>query len=159
MPPHSVTTHAVVKFRRMSDEAILPTKATPGAAAYDLYAHRGGHLSEVHPYATVGTGIEIELPPGHVGLVCSRSGLAANQRLFVLNAPGIIDEDYRGEIKVILGMLPANAEWPRYDTVMIEPGMRIAQLIVMPLPAVATVAVSELSATLRGANGLGSTGT
>ena len=81
MPPHSVTTHAVVKFRRMSDEATLPTKATPGAAAYDLYAHRGGHLSEVHPYTIVGTGIEIELPPGHVGLVCSRSGLAANQRL------------------------------------------------------------------------------
>jgi dUTP pyrophosphatase len=107
---------------------------------------------------TIGTGIAIELPPGHVGLLCSRSGLAAKEGLFVVNAPGIIDEDYRGELKVIMGKLAYTPQWPDPDFFSIEPGMRIAQLMIMPLPQLQVEEVGELSTTARGQGGLGSTG-
>ncbi len=149
----------VVKFHRMTPTAILPKQATVGAACLDLYADEDAHVSEAHPTARVGTGIAIELPEGFVGLVCSRSGLAAKHRLFVLNAPGIIDADYRGEIKVILGRLPLNAAWPTWEGYHIRKGDRIAQLMVLPLPAVSFQETNLLSETGRGAGGFGSTGT
>lgn len=148
----------VVKFRRRHANAIMPLRATPGAACLDLFACETAHISEAHPTVVVGTGIDIELPPGYVGMVCSRSGLAAKQRLFVVNAPGIIDADYRGEIKVILGMLSADVGWPSYDPITISPGMRIAQLMVLPLPAVSFEETNLLSETERDVGGLGSTG-
>jgi len=107
---------------------------------------------------TVGTGIAIELPPGHVGLICSRSGLAAKEGVFVVNAPGIIDEDYRGELKVALGRLPFTPQRPSETIFMIEPGMRIAQLMIMPLPQLAVEETTDLTTTTRGASGFGSTG-
>jgi dUTP pyrophosphatase len=93
-----------------------------------------------------------------VGLVCSRSGLAAKEGIHVLNAPGVIDEDYRGEIKIILARQPFSPQWPSPDIVMIESGMRIAQLMILPLPQLTVEEVTDLTTTERGDGGLGSTG-
>ena len=147
-----------LKFKRLTSTAILPTRPTAGAACFDLYADERAWVDDMRTRRTISTGIAIELPPGHVGLVCSRSGLAHKQGLHVLNAPGVIDEDYRGEIKVILARHPFSPQWPSEDIFMIEPGMRIAQLMILPLPQLAVVEDTSLSTTERGASGLGSTG-
>jgi dUTP pyrophosphatase len=147
-----------LKFKRLTSTAILPTRATAGAACFDLYADEQQWLDDMRTRRTVGTGIAIELPPGHVGLVCSRSGLAAKEGIHVLNAPGVIDEDYRGEIKIILARQPFSPQWPSPDIVMIESGMRIAQLMILLLPQLAVVEDTELTTTERGDGGLGSTG-
>lgn len=147
-----------VKFKRLSPVAVLPTKATAGAACYDLYANDTVCIDDMRTFKVIGTGVAIELPPGYVGLVCSRSGLAAKNGIFVLNAPGVIDEDYRGELKVILGRLAYTPQWPSENYTMVEPGMRIAQLMVMPVPQLAVEEVTYLSTTDRGEGGLGSTG-
>ncbi len=148
----------VIRFQRLDPEAILPTKATSGAACYDLYAAEDVWLKHYRPHTVVGTGIGIQLPPGYVGMVCSRSGLAAKSRIFVLNAPGIIDEDYRGEIKVILGHIPDDHAWPNMSPLHLPKGSRIAQLLVLPVPQLVVEEVTELSTTDRGVGGLGSTG-
>lgn len=147
-----------VKFKLLSPEAQLPTKATAGAACYDLYANDTVCIDDMRTFKVIGTGVAIELPPGYVGLVCSRSGLAAKNGIFVLNAPGVIDEDYRGELKVILGRLAYTPQWPSEDYLLVERGMRIAQLMVMPVPQLAVEEVTYLSTTARGEGGLGSTG-
>lgn len=147
-----------VKFKLLTPEAKLPTKATAGAACYDLYANDTVCIDDMRTFKVIGTGVAIELPPGHVGLVCSRSGLAAKNGIFVLNAPGVIDEDYRGELKVILGRLAYTPQWPSESYTMVELGMRIAQLMVMPVPQLAVEEVTYLSTTDRGEGGLGSTG-
>lgn len=147
-----------LKFKRLTSTALLPTRATAGAACFDLYADERAWLDDMRTRRTISTGIAIELPRGHVGLVCSRSGLAHKEGLQVLNAPGVIDEDYRGELKVILARHPFSPQWPSEDIFMIEPGMRIAQLMILSLPQLAVVEDTSLSTTERGANGLGSTG-
>jgi dUTP pyrophosphatase len=147
-----------LKFKRLTSTAILPTRATAGAACFDLYADEQQWLDDMRTRRIVGTGIAIELPPGHVGLVCSRSGLAAKEGIHVLNAPGVIDEDYRGEIKIILARQPFSPQWPSPDIVMIESGMRIAQLMILPLPQLTVEEVTDLTTTERGDGGLGSTG-
>lgn len=147
-----------LKFKRLTSTAILPTRATSGAACFDLYADERAWVDDMRTRRTIGTGIALELPPGHVGLICSRSGLAAKEGLQVLNAPGVIDEDYRGELKIILARHPFSPQWPSEDIFMIEPGMRIAQLMVLPLPQLKVEEVTDLSTTERAANGLGSTG-
>lgn len=147
-----------LKFKRLTSTAIIPTRATAGAACFDLYADEQQWLDDMRTRRTVGTGIAIELPPGHVGLVCSRSGLAAKEGIHVLNAPGVIDEDYRGEIKIILARQPFSPQWPSPDIVMIESGMRIAQLMILPLPQLTVEEVTDLTTTERGDGGLGSTG-
>ena len=149
---------ANIKFKRLTESAILPTRATEGAACFDLYANELHIIDDMRTRRTVGTGVAIELPPGHVGLLCSRSGLAAKEGLFVVNAPGIIDEDYRGELKVIVGKLAYTPQWPDPDVFTIAPGMRIAQLMIMPLPQLQVEEVGELSTTARGQGGFGSTG-
>lgn len=147
-----------VKFKLLAPEARMPTKATAGAACYDLYANDTVCIDDMRTFKVIGTGVAIELPPGYVGLVCSRSGLAAKNGIFVLNAPGVIDEDYRGELKVILGRLAYTPQWPSENYTMVEPGMRIAQLMVMPVPQFAVEEVTYLSTTDRGEGGLGSSG-
>lgn len=147
-----------VRFRRKFPDAIVPTRATEGAACWDLYALTDYFLSASRSRTIVYTGIDIELPPGFVGLVCSRSGLAANEGIFVLNAPGVIDEDYRGELKVILGLQPKDINWPKLEPIHIPKGSRVAQLMVLPLPQLMVEEVTELSTTDRGEGGLGSTG-
>ncbi len=147
-----------LKFKRLTSTAILPTRATTGAACFDLYADERAWVDDMRTRRTISTGIAIELPPGHVGLICSRSGLAHKNGLQVLNAPGVIDEDYRGELKIILARHPFSPQWPSEEIFMIEPGMRIAQLMVLPLPQLTVVEVTDLSTTERAANGFGSTG-
>lgn len=147
-----------IKFKRLSETAILPTRATEGAACFDLYANGIQALDDMRTRRTIGTGIAVELPPGHVGLICSRSGLSAKDGIFVVNSPGIIDEDYRGELKVILGRLPYTPQWPHPEQFMVEKGMRIAQLMILRLPQLTVEEVTDLSTTARGEGGLGSTG-
>lgn len=136
-----------------------PQIATEGAAAFDLRAELESELI-VFPGMSklVPTGMKLALPPTHCALVLPRSGLAANHQVTVLNAPGLIDSDYRGEIKVCL----YNAHMDRPFTV--EPGMRIAQLMLNPFiqpTQVMWFQVDDIErdyATVRGAGGFGSTG-
>ena len=138
-------------FVRVGDHDLpLPDYATDGAAGLDLRAAEPGRLLPGER-ALVATGFAVALPPGHEGQVRPRSGLAARHGLTVLNAPGTVDPDYRGEVKVILVNLGTEA-------VDIAAGDRIAQLVVTPFRRVAPVEVTELAATARGAGGFGSTG-
>ena len=131
-----------------------PTRATAGSAAYDLrFAPKSGDLVTVHSRSTktLPTGLSIELPEGYAALVCSRSGLAAKHGIQVLNAPGVIDSDYRGEIGVILHN---NSDY----SVIFRAGDRIAQLMIVPVLSVDWVGVDALGETDRGNGGFGSTG-
>ena len=100
--------------------------------------------------AVVGTGLAVAIPDGHAGFVQPRSGLAAENGLTVLNTPGLVDSGYRGELRVII----LNTD--RSETFTVEPGMRIAQLVVVPFASLETAEVDELPATERGARGFGS---
>lgn len=149
----------IVKFKKLYPDARLPTKGTAGAACYDLYSLEDCRLSPSNGRVIVGTGIAAELPPRHVGLVCSRSGLAANDGISVLNAPGVIDEDYRGEIKIILQLNAYDLWWPKPKACNFPAGSRLAQLMIMPVPLIYSVEVEEFSTTTdRADGGLGSTG-
>lgn len=102
--------------------------------------------------ASVGTGLAIVIPPGHAGLVLPRSGLAARHGIALVNAPGLIDPGYRGELRVLL----LNTD--RSEAFEIEPGERIAQLLLVPFAAAEPVEVSELGESERGEGGFGSSG-
>lgn len=148
-----------LNFKKLDPKATLPTRMTSGAACFDLYCVEDISLKSYRPVVVAGTGIAVEIPPGFVGLVCSRSGLAAKDYAFVLNAPGVIDADYRGEIKVILGCLPDDHAWPNMNPLTYPAGSRIAQLMVLPLPQLMVAEVTEFTTTTdRDINGLGSTG-
>lgn len=148
----------VVKFKLLHDKAAMPVRATQGAACWDLMSAEEGYLSPSLSTRLFGTGVAVELPPGHVGLVCSRSGLADKEGVFVLNAPGVIDEDYRGEIKVVLARFPSNIIWPDMENYLVLPGLRIAQLMVLRLADVQALQSANLSETARASKGFGSTG-
>ena len=137
--------------RRLHPEARLPLRAHDDDAGHDLHAVEAVTLAP-GGRAMVATGIAIELPPGHAGLVVPRSGLAARHGIAIVNAPGLIDAGYRGEVKVLL--LNTDREQP----FEIRPGDRIAQLVVAPVAAPEVVEVDALEATARGAGGFGSTG-
>jgi dUTP pyrophosphatase len=131
----------------------LPSYATPGAAGADLRAAVDADLVlEPGAHALVPTGLKIALPAGHEAQVRPRSGLAAKHALTVVNAPGTVDADYRGEIHVILINLGTQA-------VTIERGMRIAQMVVAPVVQASFREVEGLDDTARGSDGFGSTGT
>ena len=132
--------------------AALPGPARPGDAGVDLSAAAAVHLAPGER-ATIGTGVAVALPSGTVGFVVPRSGLAARHGITIVNAPGTIDAGYRGEIRVTL--LNTDREHP-YDVAV---GDRIAQLVVLELPAVAFVRVEALPGSARGTSGFGSTGT
>src|SRR3954452_13316695 len=136
---------------KLRDDAVLPTRAHSGDAGMDLSACETVTIG-VGERAVVGTGLAVEIPEGHAGLVVPRSGLALRHGLSVVNAPGVIDSGYRGEIRVIL--LNTDAE----HAFAVEPGMRIAQLLVVPAVAVEVVEVVELTTTERGESGFGSSG-
>jgi dUTP pyrophosphatase len=140
-----------VQVTRLRPDARLPAQAYDGDAGLDLSACERVVLGPGER-AVVGTGIAVAIPPGHAGLVLPRSGLAARHGLGKVNAPGLIDEGYRGEVKVIL----LNTD--RTEPFVVEPGMRIAQLVVVELPQVEVVEVDELPPSDRGAGGLGSSG-
>jgi dUTP pyrophosphatase len=138
-----------VGVRRLHEDAVLPSRAYEGDAGLDLAACEGLTL-EPGERASVGTGIAVEIPEGYAGFVQPRSGLATRHGIGVVNSPGLIDSGYRGEIRVVL--LNTDAREP----FTVEPGMRIAQLVVAPVASVRLVEVEELAMSERGARGFGS---
>lgn len=150
MPPVSVT----VRVARLPHAADLPLPrpASPGSAGVDLRAaiHEPVVL-QPGERMLVPTGLQIELPPGFEGQVRPRSGLALRHGLTLLNSPGTIDSDYRGEIQVILAHLGT-------EPYRLERGERIAQLVVASVAVADFVEVATLSASVRGAGGFGSSG-
>ncbi len=137
--------------RRLHPAAVLPTRAHEGDAGLDLRALEGVTL-EPGARATIRTGLAVELPPGHAGLVLPRSGLAARHGLALVNAPGLIDAGFRGELAVVL----LNTD--REAAFTVAPGDRIAQLVVVAVAAPEPVEVDELTGSARGAGGFGSSG-
>jgi dUTP pyrophosphatase len=140
-----------LRVTKLKDNAVIPTRAHPGDAGLDLYSTEIAHLGPGERWS-VGTGIALEIPEGHAGLVLPRSGLAREHGIALVNAPGLIDAGYRGEVRVLLlNTDPA-------ETVRIEEGARIAQLVVTPVAIAAPVEVTELSDSARGEGGFGSSG-
>ncbi len=143
-----------VRFRRLPHAAglPLPAPASPGSAGLDLRAAIDGETTlDPGRRLMVPTGFAVALPAGHEGQVRPRSGLAARHGVTVVNAPGTIDSDYRGEILVALVHLGE-------EPVLLERGDRIAQLVVAPVAAVRVEEAAELDETERGTGGFGSTG-
>ena len=140
-----------LQVARLRDDAILPAQAYDGDAGLDLAACEHAELGPGER-AAVGTGIAVAIPDGYAGLVLPRSGLAARHGLTIVNAPGLIDSGYRGELKVII--LNTDSREP----FVIEPGMRIAQLVLVEVASVHLAEVEELSESERGAAGFGSSG-
>lgn len=139
-----------MKVMRLVKEAKVPTRATLGSAGFDLYAAHDCFLPR-EATRIVGTGIALEIPFDMEGQIRSRSGLAAERGVFVLNSPGTVDSDYRGEIKVILrnsGSVPLT----------IKKGDRVAQIVFQQLPLVDMIEVTSLSITKRDLDGIGSSG-
>lgn len=141
----------IVRFRRLSDSARPPTRAHDGDAGYDLHAAEAAALGPGER-ASVGTGIAVAIPEGHAGLVLPRSGLAARHGISVVNAPGLIDAGYRGELRVLL----LNTDRERSFEVVA--GDRIAQLLVVRVEGPQLEEAPELDETGRGGGGFGSTG-
>ena len=139
-------------FARLSAAARPPRLAHEGDAGYDLHAAEAAVL-EPGGRASVGTGLAVAIPEGFAGFVQPRSGLAARHGIAVVNSPGLIDSGYRGELRVVL----LNTD--RERTFVAEPGERIAQLVVLPVPELELVEVDELPGTERGVRGFGSSRT
>jgi dUTP diphosphatase len=135
-------------IRRLREGAVIPSRAYVGDAGVDLSACEAAEL-EPGGRSTVGTGLAIAVPDGFAGLVLPRSGLAAKHGIGVLNAPGLIDSGYRGEVRVILYN-------PGRETFRVEPGMRIAQLVLVAVEDVRLVEVDVLPESERGERGFGS---
>ncbi len=140
-----------MRFQRLNPKAIAPTRAHPGDAGLDLCALNAVEIAPGQR-VKVATGIAVELPAGHAGLIVPRSGLAAKHGLSIVNAPGLIDEGYRGELQVLL--LNTDQEAP----ISIAAGERIAQLVVVAVSTPELVEVDELEESARGEQGFGSSG-
>ena len=141
-----------IKVKKLTSEAVVPTLGSKFAAGADLYSAEKGDVV-IAPGETkfIGTGIAVEIPEGYVGLVYARSGLACKRGLAPANKVGVIDSDYRGEIKVAL---LNHGKEPQ----ALEKGERIAQMVVAPYLSVTYEETGELSDTERGEGGFGSTG-
>ena len=137
--------------RRLDPAARLPERAHDDDAGYDLHALEAATL-DPGERAMVRTGIAIELPAGHAGLVLPRSGLAARHGIALVNAPGLIDAGYRGEVKVLLLNTDRDAPFT------LAAGDRIAQLVVVAVAAPEVVEAAALAGTRRGEGGFGSSG-
>lgn len=129
------------------------TRAHSGDAGFDLRSTDtdARMYGGINYWRAFSTGVSVAIPDGHVGLVCPRSGLAAKHGVTVVNAPGVIDPGYRGEVKVLLMNLGERHYW-------VKTGDRIAQLVVVPLFSGEAVQVDSLDETDRGVGGFGSTG-
>lgn len=140
----------ILKIKKLHPDAALPVYATEGAAAVDLTAIDDGTNTK-YGYRAYGTGIAVEIPEGHVGLVYPRSSIS-DRGLSLCNSVGVVDSDYRGEITFRFQLL-----WGEH-TLTYRRGDRIGQLIIMPLPSVIIEEVDVLTTTSRGVGGYGSTG-
>ena len=136
-------------IRRLRPDAVVPERAYPGDAGLDLVACEHVELAPGQR-ALVGTGLAVAIPEGYAGFVQPRSGLAARHGISVVNAPGLIDSGYRGEIRVVL----LNTD--RTHPFVVEPGMRIAQLVILAVPPLDLVETEELPESERGVRGFGS---
>ena len=142
-----------IKIKKLSDSVSIPKYETSGSSGMDIAAHIKNNII-INPgeKALVSTGFSIAIPIGYEVQIRPRSGLAAKKNITVLNTPGTIDADYRGEIKVILINLGK-------EKFTVENGERIAQMVVCPVVQAILEEVKELSDTQRGLGGFGSTGT
>ena len=140
-----------IPVTRLRDDATLPTRAYPGDAGLDLVACEHHELGPGER-ALIGTGIALAIPEGHAGLVTPRSGLAAKHGITMVNAPGLVDAGYRGELRIILH----NTDMQ--EPFVVEPGMRIAQLVLVAVPDAVLHEVDELPPSERGESGFGSSG-
>ncbi|MBD0290793.1 MAG: dUTP diphosphatase [Thermoleophilia bacterium] len=140
---------AEVAVRRLRADARLPSRAYAGDAGLDLATCDSVRLAPGER-ALAATGLAVAIPTGHAGFVQPRSGLAREHGITIVNSPGLIDSGYRGELKVVLLNTDARETWTA------EPGERIAQLVVLRLPAVSLVEVDELPPAERGEQGFGS---
>ncbi len=138
-------------IRRLREDAVLPERAYAGDAGLDLAACERHELGPGER-AVVGTGLAVAIPEGHAGFVQPRSGLADRHGISIVNAPGLVDSGYRGELKVIL----LNTD--RSERFVVEPGMRIAQLVVLEVPELELAETNDLPVTERGVRGHGSSG-
>lgn len=141
-------------FRRLAESAIVPSRAHAGDAGYDLASAESATLAPGER-ALLGTGVAVAIPEGYAGLVLPRSGLAVRHGISLVNAPGLIDSGYRGEIRIPL------INHDRRESFEVEPGMRIAQLLLVRAADALFVAVESLSESSdgRGEGGFGSSGT
>ena len=142
-----------IQIKKLSDSVTIPKYETPGSSGMDIAAHIADNII-INPgeKALVSTGFSISIPEGYEVQIRPRSGLAAKKNITVLNTPGTIDADYRGEIKVILINLGK-------EKFVVKNGERVAQMVVCPIVQVHLEEVKELSETVRGSGGFGSTGT
>lgn len=138
-----------VAFTRLHDDATIPDRAYAGDAGLDLAASEGAVLGPGER-ATVGTGLAVAIPEGYAGFVQPRSGLASRHGITIVNAPGLIDSGYRGELRIVL--LNTDAR----EAFTVAPGMRIAQLVVMRVADVEVTEVDALPESERGVRGFGS---
>ena len=143
----------IIQIKKLNPKALLPSSGSAKAAGYDLYACPDTETITVAPLATVmvGTGLAAAIPDGYFGGIFARSGLAAKQGLRPANCVGVVDADYRGELKVALHN---DTDEPR----IIEAGERIAQLVVLPFLPLEFQLTDELDETERGEGGFGHTG-
>jgi dUTP pyrophosphatase len=136
---------------KVQDGALLPTRAHPGDAGLDLYACEAAHIGPGERWS-VGTGVAVQIPDGHAGLVLPRSGIAREHGITLVNSPGLIDSGYRGEVRVLLlNTDPA-------ETFRVAAGDRIAQLLLTPVALAEPVEAAALSESARGDGGFGSSG-
>jgi len=145
----------LIRMKELPHCHTLPTKGSPFAAAWDLYAAgTTAYTVQSHCAARIPTGVAIEIPNSFCGLVIPRSGLGINHLVAPANTPGLINPDYRGEIFVGLTLASPNL----HESYEIQPGYRIAQLLILPYVDVQWLPVEELNTTSRGEAGFGSTG-
>lgn len=137
--------------QRLREDAVVPERAYEGDAGLDLVACERVEIAPGER-AVVGTGIAVAIPDGFAGFVVPRSGLAARHGIGIVNAPGLVDSGYRGEVRVVL------VNHDPAEPFAVEPGMRIAQLVLVPFAAAEPVRVEELPETQRGTAGFGSSG-
>ena len=140
-----------LRVRRLDERARLPSRAYAGDAGLDLHALDAVTLAPGER-AAVRTGIAVEIPPGRAGLVLPRSGLAQRHGIALVNAPGLIDSGYRGEVKALL----LNTD--QTSAVSLAAGERIAQLVIIRFESAEPVEAAELELSERGAGGFGSSG-
>jgi dUTP pyrophosphatase len=140
-----------LRIAKLNGAATLPTRAHEGDAGLDLYAFEAAHIGPGERWS-IGTGIAVEIPVGHAGLVLPRSGIAREHGISLVNSPGLIDAGYRGELRVLLlNTDPA-------ETFRVAAGDRIAQLVIAPIVLADPVEAPELAESARGDGGFGSSG-
>jgi dUTP pyrophosphatase len=140
-----------LQFIRLKESATLPTRAHDGDAGLDLYAAEGARIGPGQR-VSVGTGLAVAIPPGLAGMVLPRSGLALKHGVALVNAPGLIDSGYRGEVRVLLLNTDTGSEF------RVAPGDRIAQLVLVPIATATPLEADELDSSVRGGGGFGSSG-